>query len=279
MDYYDDEPKNNEPPSPQIFAFPGLRSIENDTVFDPAADKDLSEYCFFFDLDGTLLDLASTPDAVYLEDGLKSALQQIAARTNGAVAIVSGRSIDFINNLLHGHDLAVAGLHGAEIRYHGSTNIVAGTESVSFATARDTARQSATLLADLLFEDKGRAFAIHYRQAPKQQPLVRQIMSDASRIAGPEFELQEGKFVIELKPSASNKGTAIETLMTVEPFKDKCPIAAGDDHTDEAMFLAVNRLNGVSLRVGAPAEGSKTNAKLVAESPQVIRNWIRKLVE
>ena len=39
---------------------------------------DLREYCFFFDLDGTLLDLAPTPDAVAVEGGLQAALQKMA---------------------------------------------------------------------------------------------------------------------------------------------------------------------------------------------------------
>ena len=104
-------------------------------------------------------------------------------------------------------------------------------------------------------------------------------MSDASQIAGPEFELQAGKFVIELKPSASNKGTAIETLMSIEPFKGRRPIAAGDDHTDEAMFQVVDRLNGASVRVGPPNQHFKTSATLMAETPQAFRKWIRKLIE
>lgn len=239
----------------------------------------LREYCFFFDLDGTLLDLAPTPDEVSVEDGLQAVLQKMAKETDGAIAIVSGRSIEFIDRLLPGHHLTVAGLHGAEIRSHGSTEIFAGDASSAFNKARETTRHSAKMIADLVFEDKGRAFAVHYRQTPHQEHLVRRLMSDASQIAGPEFELQAGKFVIELKPSASNKGTAIETLMSTEPFKGKRPIAAGDDHTDEAMFSAVNRLHGVSIRIGSPTEDFKTNAMLVAESPQLFRKWIRKLVE
>ncbi|MEJ5083760.1 trehalose-phosphatase [Ochrobactrum sp. MYb379] len=240
---------------------------------------DLREYCFFFDLDGTLLDLAPTPDAVSVEGGLQAALQKMAEQTDGAVAIVSGRSIEFIDRLLPGHSLAVAGLHGAEVRSHGYTATFTGNASSAFKKARETARQSANAIDDLVFEDKGRAFAIHYRQAPHHEPLVGQLMSDAIRIAGPEFELQSGKFVIEIKPSASNKGTAVETLMTMHPFKGRRPVAAGDDHTDEAMFRAVNRLNGVSLRVGPPNQHFETSATLMAETPQALRNWIRKLVE
>jgi len=239
----------------------------------------LSEYCFFFDLDGTLLDLAPTPDDVSVEDGLLAVLQKIAEETDGAVAIVSGRSIEFIDRLLPGHHLTVAGLHGAEIRSHGSTVIFAGDASSAFNKAREKTQHSVKMIADLVFEDKGRAFAVHYRQTPHQEDLVRQLMSDASQIAGPEFELQAGKFVIELKPSASNKGTAIETLMSIEPFKGRRPIAAGDDHTDEAMFQVVNRLNGASVRVGPPNQHFKTSATLMAETPQAFRKWIRKLIE
>lgn len=279
MDYNDAKLSANGLTSPQLFSFAGIRLINQNAADNLTHNQSLHEHCFFLDLDGTLLDLALTPDAVRIEDGLQSALQTIATRTDGALAIISGRSIDFIDTLLPGHGFAVAGLHGAQIRHGPTDNFAAANASSDFSQALEITRQAASLIADIVFEDKGQAFAVHYRQAPHQEPLVRHLMSDAARIAGANYVLQEGKFVVELKPSASNKGTAVEMLMAQQPFLGKRPVAAGDDHTDEAMFIAVNQMNGVSMRIGSSPPGLKTNAILEAESPKIFRNWIRKLAE
>ncbi|MGO4837859.1 haloacid dehalogenase, partial [Rhizobiaceae sp. 2RAB30] len=56
----------------------------------------LSGFSVFLDVDGTLLDLASTPDAVIVPEGLEADLARLSGRVGGALALVTGRSLDFI---------------------------------------------------------------------------------------------------------------------------------------------------------------------------------------
>ncbi len=67
---------------------------------------------------------------------------------------------------------------------------------------------------------------------------------------GDAFELQTGKFVIEVKPSGKDKGDAIADFLAEPPFAGRQPVFLGDDLTDEAGFKIVNRLGGHSIKVG-----------------------------
>lgn len=268
-------------------SFPGIRILNAGENIDPrdfanGDFSDLARWSFFFDLDGTLLDLAPSPDLVKPEERLQAMLETLAERTSGALAIVSGRSVDFVDRLFPGYRFTVAGLHGAEIRQQGREG--AGSEpsakqlSDGFVLARENAKRAAERFPGVLFEDKGKAFALHYRLAPEREEMVGHIMREAGEIAGPDFALQEGKFVLELKPSGSDKGRAVRKLMEAEPFRGRRPFAAGDDHTDESMFATVNGMGGLSLRVG-PAPGAfQTSAMIEAASPAIFRNWIRRLI-
>src|SRR6516225_5107048 len=76
----------------------------------------LAETAFFFDFDGTLVELASTPDGIFVPRSVPDILAALRRATNGAVAVVSGRGIDNIDSFLQMSDLPVAGMHGAERR-------------------------------------------------------------------------------------------------------------------------------------------------------------------
>src|SRR5690606_32299791 len=72
------------------------------------------------DVDGTLLNIAPTPDQVSVEPALKRALARILTSTHGALALVSGRQIDDLDRLFNPLVLPAIGVHGAEIRLAGS---------------------------------------------------------------------------------------------------------------------------------------------------------------
>src|SRR5215831_16779516 len=76
----------------------------------------LDRCAFLFDIDGTLLDLAPTPDAVVVPKGLRNSLQRLFGLTGGALAFVSGRSITDIDRIFVPMVLPAVGGHGAEMR-------------------------------------------------------------------------------------------------------------------------------------------------------------------
>lgn len=240
----------------------------------------LSRWALFLDLDGTLLDLQPTPDAVRPAEGLAETLAALERITSGALALVTGRTVAFADGLFPGHSFTIAGLHGAELRPAPGLGLPpdpAPPAGPDFCAAREMARALAPTLPGVIFEDKGRAFALHYRLAPAAQDEVARIMQAAAQRAGRGWRLRAGKCVLELCPSGEDKGTAVRNLMRFQPFSDRTPVAAGDDLTDEAMFKAVNALGGLSVRVG-PAEGLRDSAALTGiASPGAFRSWLEGL--
>ncbi|VDC31639.1 trehalose-phosphatase [Pseudogemmobacter humi] len=246
----------------------------------------LSRWALFLDLDGTLLDLCETPDAVRPAEGLAGTLAALQRITLGALALVTGRTVAFADGLFPDHSFTIAGLHGAELRPApglapglGLPPDPAPPASPDFRAAREMARALAPALPGVIFEDKGRAFALHYRLAPAAQDEVARIMQTAAQRAGQGWRLRAGKCVVELCPSGQDKGSAVRNLMRFQPFSDRTPVAAGDDLTDEAMFRAVNALGGLSLRVG-PEEGLRDSAALAGiASPGAFRSWLESLTQ
>src|SRR2546423_15110994 len=85
----------------------------------------LSETAVLLDIDGTLLDLAPTPREVWVPPGLAKTLNRLLARTNGALALVSGRSLNDIDLIFAPELFPAVGGHGAEMRISQDSEAVA----------------------------------------------------------------------------------------------------------------------------------------------------------
>ena len=218
----------------------------------------------FLDFDGTLVDLAPTPDGVRVAPGVIEALALLAERHGGALALVSGRPVAQIDAMLAPLVLPVAGVHGVERRGADGLLHVAATPDVSPVLAR--ARALAALYPGLLVEHKRGAVALHYRLAPELEPLCLQEMTAAVQ-ACPGVLLLHGKMVLEAKPAATDKGGAIAAFMQESPFAGRRPVFAGDDTTDEAGFAFVQQAGGQGVKVGS----GPSAATLRLASPGALR--------
>ena len=90
----------------------------------PPPHAELAKVALFLDIDGTLLDFAARPDAVVVEQGLRPRLRRLRAALDGALALLSGRSLQQIDALLGLPEAAAAGLHGAELRHAGGLSLI-----------------------------------------------------------------------------------------------------------------------------------------------------------
>lgn len=236
-------------------------------------DVDVATVAFFFDLDGTLAPLAPRPDAVRLPRDTASVLARLLERTNGAIAVVSGRAIDEIDGLLAPLRMAAAGLHGAEIRHAGGELIRAEGHAIDTVLIAAMVSPLHALVArhpGLLLENKGSALALHYRSAPELAGLARDAMRALANLHAERFVLQPGKFVFELRPRHVSKGRAITTLLKEVPFAGRTPLFAGDDLTDEAGFADVNALGGITIKIGQ----GETCAHHRLPSPEALTAWL-----
>jgi trehalose 6-phosphate phosphatase len=207
------------------------------------------DWALFLDVDGTLLEIAATPASVRVPRRLIDVLAGVSAKLGGALALVSGRALADVDSLFAPLRVPAAGAHGAE-RRTASGNVLRQDDSVALAPAKRLLAAWAAAHAGVLLEDKGSALALHYRLAPELEAGARQVAGAALSAAGPRFQLQDGKKVLEIRATAVNKGQAIEAFMREPPFAGRVPVFLGDDVTDEDGFAFVNRFGGHSIRVG-----------------------------
>jgi trehalose 6-phosphate phosphatase len=234
-----------------------------------------ADWAFFLDIDGTLLDFAARPHEVKVEAGLLELLDRLRAAAGGALALVSGRSVEDIDKLFAPLVLPAAGQHGTERRG------AAGTVRRHAPPVERLGRAAADLVrltaahTGLVLENKGMTLALHYRLAPALRALAEREMRAVAAALGDAFELQSGKFVVEVKPSGKDKGSAIAEFAAEPPFAGRRPVFIGDDLTDEPGFDLVNRMGGHSLKVGPGI----TRARWHLFDAAAVRRWLTSYAE
>jgi trehalose 6-phosphate phosphatase len=240
----------------------------------PPASLDLAETAFFFDFDGTLVELASTPDGVVVEPRVHALLAALRDLTGGAVAIVSGRAIDNLDAMLSPLQLPTAGLHGAERRDANGDTLRVGFGDERLITMERVLEQVVADNPGMLLEIKGAALALHYRNAPTREAAARVAAEQLAERFSDGYVLQPGKMVFEIKPKNVDKGRAITAFLDEPPFAGRTPVFAGDDLTDEKGFAVVNARQGTSIKVGA---GETIGQHRLASVPDLL-DWVQQIV-
>ncbi|MEW6691020.1 MAG: trehalose-phosphatase [Pseudomonadota bacterium] len=232
-------------------------------------------WAFFLDVDGTLLEHVGQPQDVRVDPGLRELLRDLLAAAGGAVALISGRAVEDIERLFAPLAFPAAGQHGTERRAADGTlhRHAPPLERLGQAAA-ELVRLTAGH-AGLVAENKGMTLALHFRGAPQLGALAERAMRAIAAQLGDAFELQAGKFVLEVKPSGKDKGSAIAEFMGEPPFAGRVPVFLGDDLTDEQGFEVVNRLGGHSVKVGPGA----SRARWRLADAAAVRAWLRQYVE
>jgi len=208
-------------------------------------------WAFFLDVDGTLLEIADTPSAVHVDTDLLELVAQLHELSGGAVALVSGRSISDLEALLGQTRLPLAGQHGLERRDAAGRLWIHAAPPGAKCAIKESLAPVLDRHPGLLLEDKGLTLALHYRHAPHLAAYAQRLMARLTREAGGGLELQKGKCVMEIKPAGVDKGTAVAEYLTESPFRGRHPVFIGDDLNDEHGFAEVNRMGGISIKVGA----------------------------
>jgi trehalose 6-phosphate phosphatase len=223
-------------------------------------------FALFLDVDGTLVEIAATPEAVVVAPGLPTLLAELDRQLDGAVAIVSGRPLTQIDELLHPFTGSAAGEHGVAIRYGDGT-----LEEMPVGLAvPDTWREALTATAarwpGVRIEPKPHGVTIHYRLAPERANEVWRVVRALVPEDHPWFRLLPAREAVEIGLRAASKGQAVERLMRQATFHGRKPVYVGDDFTDEAGISAAKELGGIGLRVGEAFGGD----------PAHVRAWLKR---
>jgi trehalose 6-phosphate phosphatase len=213
------------------------------SAIDPAATA------FFFDFDGTLAAIADDPRAVRVEARVIEALDALQARSDGAVAVVSGRPIQQLDEMLKPLRLPAAGVHGLERRGAGGAVFRVEVDMAAVARIRERVGAFVKDRSGLLMEIKPGSVALHYRKRPE---FATACLDLAAKLADEDrrIRLVRGKKVIEMKLADRTKADAIAEFMDEAPFAGRRPLFAGDDVTDEDGFAALSRWQGWTVKIG-----------------------------
>jgi trehalose 6-phosphate phosphatase len=237
--------------------------------------KCLADCAMLLDIDGTLLDLARTPREVWVPPGLAATLHALHGRTNGALALVSGRSLNDIDLIFAPERFPAVGGHGAEMRLSIDSEAVATHAPPLDPELKRRLAAIARLSPGILLEDKGYSLALHYRLAPHAEKAIYEAVSlIRADLPNAPIEVLPGKCVCEIKQAGFDKATGVRELMMHEPFSGRWPIFIGDDVTDESVFAAMPSLGGLAFSVGRHAQGVAGHF----EEPSNVRAWLLRLV-
>ena len=233
-------------------------------------ELDPDNVALFLDVDGTLLEIRDHPDEVSADRELVDLLGQCLERLDGAMALISGRSVKEIDRIFAPAVFPVAGAHGSERRSHDGKVISVGSPPLP---EREVARLEALVArhSGLLLEHKAGGVSLHYRRAPALEEECRRLIEDVLAGLGDSFRLIAGKMVFEIAPVGHDKGAAIRAFLEQPPFAGRVPVFLGDDVTDEDGFRAVNGLGGVSIRIG---DIEQSKAQYCLAGIPAVRPWL-----
>jgi trehalose 6-phosphate phosphatase len=240
----------------------------------PPDQIDLQRTALLLDVDGTLLEIAAMPKDVVVPPALRGTLQQLMERSQGAVALVSGRTIATLDRLFRPLRMAAVGQHGAEIRLSADGPLLQNPASLN-PELRSQLNRLAKVDRRLLVEDKSHSMSVHFRLAPQYETfLKKEVTKIVAAEAEPDsVEFMFGKAVIDIKPRIFSKGSAVREVMASVPFAGRRLVFIGDDTTDESVFAILPELNGIGFAVGRAVPGTHGTFA----SPPHVCSWLTRI--
>lgn len=249
-----------EPLSPQ----------ELPAVLGPQIGRKPHDFAIFFDFDGTLVDIADTPEEVVPPAGLAADLIDLQHLLGGGVAVVTGRHIADVQRMIAPAWLPGSGLHGLEFSFDRAAPSDAAAEAIAPALLA----RAVALAAEhpgVRLEYKGPILAVHFRKNPGAAATLMTALAHLLAELGLRHHLKEGRAVIEVIPDGTSKATALATILRRAPFAGRIPIMIGDDRADEDAFVVAEAAGGFGLQVAGEhfAAGTAHYA-----DPAAVRAWL-----
>lgn len=226
--------------------------------------------CLFLDLDGTLLELAGQPGDVVAPRTLPGILAGVERLLNGASAIVSGRNVEVVDQILYPFRGNAIGVHGLERRLARAAVDRQAGDGLPASLSADI-RRLAAHYAGSIVEDKGGALAIHERAGPEEALQLFGQIEAAVAAFSPGWHCLRGHRLVEVKPAGVSKGTGVSWLLRQPVFLDRLPVTIGDDITDLDMFAIAEEQRGLTISVGQRIAGS---GQIQMESPEQVMTFL-----
>ncbi|MGH7122461.1 MAG: trehalose-phosphatase [Acetobacteraceae bacterium] len=228
----------------------------------------LGRLALLLDIDGTLLELAPAPSEVLVPPDLPDLLHDLAARLDGALALISGRRIEEIDALFPGLGIAVAGEHGAALRRAPDRPVERLELPRVPPILRAAARELAAAYPGVLLEEKPSGFVLHFRRAEAAGRALGAALDSMIGGSGAGFVVAPAIMAWEVRPAGVDKGAAVHALLERAPYAGRIPLFVGDDATDDDAIRAARALGGFGFQVGSTFGTAAS-----------VRVWLRSLME
>jgi len=226
-------------------------------------EKELSDkyIMLFLDYDGTLAPIVSMPEKASIAKEIKDLLSELSKSPKCKLAIVSGRALKDIKNVIGLKGIIYSGNHGLEIEGPKIKfePIVSSRYKAILEQIKNNLNKKLSSFKGAFVEDKGLSLSLHYRLVDKKNiPQVKTIFRETVilYLVRNKIKIKTGKMVLEVRPHLEwDKGKVVLWLLTRQRFALKgsnvFPIYIGDDRTDEDAFRAIEN-KGLTIFVGEP---------------------------
>ena len=239
------------------------------------------------DFDGTLSELAPTPNEATISPRAVKPLSALAGRL-ALVAVVSGRAVIDVERRVGIDGVTYVGNHGVELLNDGGVEVAPGAELYEAAIHRVVDQVNVSGLApEIYWEDKRYSVSAHFRHAADPGSTRRRLEEALTTAdAAQELDLFWGNMVLEIRaPLKLDKGYAVRRL--VEGNGLNAVLAAGDDRTDVDAWRALREMRGVR-GVSVVVEHADSPAQVVREADyrlsgvgemELFLEWLVKLAD
>lgn len=264
----------------------------------------------FLDYDGTLAGFAPTPDHVEPESEVLELLEELVARPDIRVTVISGRRLSHVRSLLPVEGVMLAGTYGIELQTPSGRQI----DRLDFDAVRpilDRIKpQWSSQISEkrgFYLEDKSWSLAIHAKDAPDGEaasvlsrcrqiaegfmasqmdreaveltpdevPIQHRRQADGDPARRDGFRILGGHKFLEVGPELANKGRTVAYLIDRYPWPGALHLYIGDDDKDEEAFGTIHAHGGIAAVVAPGDRQSAADCQLA--SPQAVRRWLRDL--
>ena len=229
----------------------------------------------FLDVDGTLVDFVEHPEQSKAARRLICVLTDLLGLARGALALVSGRTIESVDAIFEPLRLPISGLHGHERRDTLGHTSRAPLDASVLTSAKARFKDFVADHPATFVEEKGAGIALHYRRAPSEATEVEKLAVEIEGQLPEPFCVQRGKMVIEIRSCQNSKGSAIEAFMNEPSFAGRTPVFLGDDATDEYGFRWVNEHGGHSIKVGSGSTAARFRLDGVGGVVEWLEDYVR----
>jgi trehalose 6-phosphate phosphatase len=247
--------------------------------------KQADKLVVFLDYDGTLSPIASCPEKATLPNPTRKALRDIVKNKKITVAIISGRMLKQVKNMVGIKGIYYAGCHGLEMENNHLAGFSGKLKKAKILIKHAKIELKKSLKASMFLkyvkiEDKGLMLGLHYRRAAAHDAKrIREIFYATIKpyMLSKDIVVEKNKKVLEIKPNINwNKGSfCIYLLKKIKRRHKKIlPVYIGDDKTDESAFAA---LNGEAVTVFVRGERKTSLAKYYLDSTSEVSYFLKHL--